>query len=77
MHEVIDNLDDRLMRMTKQVEWHGEKVEELQELFLQKANEKTVAHYFEKVANGLPKDLGDPTPEARSYFQDSKYEELY
>lgn len=57
-----------MLKMIQQVEWQAERVEQIQEFFLQQAKEKTIAHYFEKLAGALPKDLGEATLEARSYF---------
>lgn len=57
---------------------NNQEVAEVQKTFLVNARESTVALYFNKIADGIQRELGEKPPHnAKKIAEDSNYQKIY
>ena len=76
--EMLDQVEDQVKKNADTLKAQEKMIKDLEEKFQTKATEKALSYYFQKIAGGLQKELGDKTsPSAKKLKSDSNFEELY
>lgn len=64
-HELIEDIQDNVEEIKRTTNEMGNDIEEIRAMQTERATEKCLAHYFNKIADGLQRELGEkkaPSP---------------
>lgn len=76
--DLVDQLEDEVKRTTESMANCTREMTQMQEAFSRLAREGTVAIYFDQMAMGLQRELGDKAPHSTNKLTtDSRMEEIY